>query len=131
MSLNICTLQGRLKEKPELRVTPSGAEVATARIAVTRDFKNKNGERETDWIPIVAFAGTAKFLDKYFEKGQMIVVTGRLQVRKYETANNEIRYATEVVADNVYFSGDKKQENATFEEPAFEGFAETNEVLPF
>ena len=107
--LNRVILQGRLGSDPELRTTPSGAEVVTVNIAVDRDRKDANGERQTDWVPIVAWRSTAKFLSTYFQKGRMILVEGRLQMRNYTDRDGNKRTAAEVVADNVYF-GDSRRD---------------------
>lgn len=108
--LNKVFLQGRLGSDPELRTTPTGAEVVTVNIAVDRDRKDANGERQTDWVTIVAWRNTAKFLSSYFQKGRMVIVEGRLQVRNYTDRDGNKRTATEVVADNIYF-GDSRRDN--------------------
>lgn len=106
--LNKIFLQGRLVADPELRTTPSGVSVATFRIAVDRDFKSKEtGEKEADFVTIVAWRGTAEFVSKYFSKGRTAIVEGRLQMRNYTDKDGNKRTAAEVVADNIYF-GDKK-----------------------
>lgn len=110
--LNRVTLQGRLGADPELRTTPSGVEVATVNIAVDRDRKDANGEKQTDWVTIVAWRGTAKFLAQYFQKGRIALVEGRLQTRNYTDRDGNKRTATEVVADNVYF-GDSRQDGGS------------------
>ncbi len=108
--LNKAFLMGRLVADPESRQTPSGVPVTTFRIAVDRDFKNKEtGEREADFISIVAWRSTAEFVSRYFSKGRMAVVEGRLQVRNYTDRDGNKRYVTEVVADNVYF-GDSRRD---------------------
>lgn len=107
--LNKVILQGRLGSDPELRTTPSGVEVATVNIAVDRDRKDANGERQTDWVTIVAWRNTAKFLSTYFQKGRMILVEGRLQMRNYTDRDGNKRTAAEVVADNIYF-GDSRRD---------------------
>ena len=104
--LNLIILQGRLTETPELKTTNSGKSVCSFSLAVERDFST-GGEKETDFINIVAWNKTAEFITKYFAKGKQMIVKGSLQVRKYQTQNGEKRNATEVIADNVYFSGDK------------------------
>ncbi|NCB63054.1 MAG: single-stranded DNA-binding protein [Clostridia bacterium] len=106
--LNKIFLQGRLVSDPELRHTPSGIAVASFRIAVDRDFKNKEtGEKQADFINIVAWRQTGEFVSKFFTKGRMAVIEGRLQMRDYTDKENNKRTAAEVVADNVYF-GDSK-----------------------
>lgn len=108
--LNKIFLMGRLVADPELRQTPSGVSVATFRIAVDRDFKNRDtGERETDFVTIVAWRGTADFVSRYFSKGRMAVVEGRLQIRPYTDRDGNKRSATEVVAENIYF-GDSRRD---------------------
>lgn len=101
---------GRLTKDPELRRTPSGTAVATFSIAVDRDFKGKDGERETDFIDIVAWRQTAEFVSKHFTKGRMAVVEGRLQIRDYTNKDGQKRRVAEIVADNISF-GDSKRDN--------------------
>lgn len=109
--LNHITIMGRLTRDPELRRTGGGIAVASFTLAVDRDFTDKqSGEKETDFIDCVAWRQTGEFVSKYFSKGRMAVVSGRLQVRKWQNNEGENRYSTEVVADNVYF-GDSKQDN--------------------
>ena len=109
--LNKIFLQGRLVADPELRQTPSGVSVATFRIAVDRDFKNKEtGEKDTDFVTVVAWRATAEFVSRYFTKGRMAVVEGRLQMRNYTDRDGNKRTAAEVVADNIYF-GDSRRDN--------------------
>lgn len=106
--LNKIFLQGRLVNDPELRHTPSGVAVASFRIAVDRDFKDKGtGEKQADFINIVAWRQTGEFVSKFFTKGRMAVIEGRLQMRDYTDKEGSKRTAAEVVADNVYF-GDSK-----------------------
>jgi single-strand DNA-binding protein len=107
--LNRIILQGRLTADPELRQTPSSVSVASFTMAVDRDFKNKeSGEKETDFINCVAWRNTGEFVSRYFTKGSLAVVEGRLQMRKYTDRDGNKRIAAEVVADNVYFGGSKK-----------------------
>ena len=105
--LNHIVLMGRLTRAPELRRTQSGIAVASFTLAVDQDYKSQNGERGVDFINIVAWRGTAEFAEKYFEKGQMAVVSGRLSTRNYEDKNGNKRAAYEVVASNIYFGGYK------------------------
>ncbi len=115
--LNHITIMGRLTRDPELRRTGNGTAVASFTLAVDRDFAPKDGgERETDFIDCVAWRQTGEFVSKYFTKGRMAVVSGRLQVRPWTDKDGNKRRATEVVADNVYF-GDSKREN-TMQAPA-------------
>ena len=108
--LNHITIMGRLTRDPELRRTGSGVAVASFTLAVDRDFGNRdNGERETDFIDCVAWRQTGEFVSKYFTKGRMAVVSGRLQIRSWTDKDGNKRRTAEVVADNVYF-GDSKRE---------------------
>ena len=110
--LNHITIMGRLTRDPELRRTGSGTPVASFTMAVDRDYSGKDGgEKETDFIDIVAWRQTGEFVSKYFTKGRMAVVSGRLQIRKWQNKDGENRYSTEVVADHVYF-GDSKKESS-------------------
>lgn len=121
--LNKVFLQGRLVADPELKQTPSGVPVATFRMAVDRDFKNKTtGEKETDFVTIVAWRNTADFVSRFFTKGRMAIVEGRLQIRPYTDRDGNKRSATEVVADNVYF-GDSRPSGEGGSYPAAGGYA--------
>lgn len=108
--LNKVILQGRLVADPELRHTQTGTAVVSFRIACDRDYKSKdpNGQN-ADFINIVAWRNTAEFISRYFTKGSMILVDGRLQVRDYTDNTGNRRYVTEVVADNVNFAGSKRE----------------------
>lgn len=110
MSLNRITIMGRLTRDPELRHTNNGTAVTSFSIAVDRGFKAQDGSKETDFIDIVAWRQTAEFVSRYFAKGRMAVVDGRLQTRSYQDKNGNKRTAVEVVADNVYF-GDSKNDD--------------------
>lgn len=109
--LNHIVLMGRLTRDPELRRTGSGIPVASFTLAVDRDFgsNRETGEKETDFIDIVAWRSTAEFVSKYFTKGRMAVVSGRLQIRGWQDKDGNKRRSAEVVADNVYF-GDSKRD---------------------
>lgn len=107
--LNKIILMGRLTRDPELRRTGTGTPVASFALAVDRDFKSQSGEKETDFIDIVAWRNTAEFVSRYFTKGRMAVVEGRLQMRDWTDKEGHKRRSAEVVADNVYF-GDSKRE---------------------
>lgn len=106
--LNRIVLMGRLTRDPELRHTGNGTAVASFSLAVDRDFKSQGGEKETDFIDIVAWRNTAEFVSKYFTKGRMAVVEGRLQLRDWTDKDGGKRRSAEVVAEHVYF-GDSKQ----------------------
>lgn len=109
--LNRIVLMGRLVADPELRTTPAGVTVATFRVACDRDFRNKQtGERETDFINVVVWRQTAEFVSRYFAKGRMAVVEGRLQIRNYTDRDGNKRTAAEVVADSVYFGDSSRRE---------------------
>ena len=109
--LNKSFLQGLLVADPELRHTQSGIAVASFRLAVDRDFKDRDtGERKADFINIVAWRQTGEFVSRFFTKGRMAIVEGKLQTRDYTDRDGNRRYATEVVADNVYF-GDSRRDS--------------------
>lgn len=137
--LNKIFLQGRLCKDPELRHTQSGTAVTSFTLAVDRDFKDKNtGESATDWISCTAWKGTAEFVTRYFQKGRMAIVEGRLQSRKYTDKDGNNRTAYEVVASSVYF-GDSKRDPldklAEYAEPVSDPpiseLGENSEDLPF
>ena len=108
--LNHITIMGRLTRDPELRRTGTGTAVASFTVAVDRDFGGRDGgEKETDFIDCVAWRQTGEFVSKYFTKGRMIVVSGRLQIRSWTDKDGNKRRTAEVVADNCYF-GDSKRE---------------------
>ena len=107
--LNVAVLMGRLVADPELRQTPNGIAVTQFRIAIDRRFNRAGGERQADFIDIVAWRQTAEFVCKYFRKGSMIAVQGSIQTRSYEDKNGNKRTAVEVVADNVSFTGSKSE----------------------
>ena len=109
--LNKIILMGRLTRDPELRHTQTGTAVASFSLAVDRDFKDRStGEKSTDFIDIVAWRQTAEFVSKYFTKGRMAVVEGRLQMRDWTDKDGNKRRSAEVVADNLYF-GDSRRDN--------------------
>ena len=136
--LNKIFIMGRLTADPELRRTQSGTPVASFTVAVDRDFKSQNGEKETDFIPVVAWRQTGEFVGRYFTKGRMAVVEGRLQNRNWTDRDGNKRTTSEIVADQVYFGDSKKDEiKATADErnAMYAGFAELSEEesggLPF
>ena len=111
--LNHISLMGRLTRDVELRRTGSGIPVASFTLAVDRDSPNKQtGEKEVDFIDIVAWRSTAEFVEKYFSKGRMAVVSGRLQIRNWTDKDGNKRRTAEVIADSVYF-GDSKKDDST------------------
>ena len=135
--LNHIVIMGRLTRDPELRCTSSGTSVASFTLAVDRDFKNANGDRDTDFIDVVAWRNTAEFVHKNFSKGRMAVVSGRLQIRTWTDKDGSKRKTAEIIADNVYF-GDSKPAHEiyagqTFTKPeqTFSDIEETDGDLPF
>ena len=108
--LNQIFIMGRLTRDPELRRTQSGTPVTSFSLAVDRDYKTQSGEKETDFIDVVAWRATAEFVAKYFTKGRMAVVEGRLQIRAWQDKEGNNRRSAEVVADNVYF-GDSRRDS--------------------
>ena len=117
--LNKIFLMGRLTRDPELRRTQTGTPVASFSLAVDRDFKDKaTGERSTDFIDVVAWRQTAEFVSRYFTKGRMAVVEGRLQIRDWTDKEGGKRRSAEVVADNVYFGESKRRDGGDTSRPA-------------
>lgn len=138
--LNKVFIQGRMCADPELRHTQSGTAVASFTLAVDRDFKNQSGEKEADFINCVAWKGTAEFVSRFFEKGRLAIVEGRLQSRRYTDKDGKNRTAYEVVASSVYFGDSKKKSDpldklaedaAPVSEPSFEGMEDDPSELPF
>ena len=109
--LNKIIIMGRLTHDPELRRTGSGTAVTSFSLACDRDFKSQSGEKETDFIEVVAWKNTAEFVSKYFSKGRMAVVEGRLQIRDWTDKAGNKRVTAEVVAENVYFADSKRSES--------------------
>ena len=107
--MNCVTLMGRLTKDPEIRVTSEGRKAAAFSIACDRDFKNREGERQTDFFNLTAWEKTAEFLEKYFRKGDSIGVCGRLQARRYQDRNGIGRTAVEILAQSVYFAGSRQE----------------------
>lgn len=134
--LNKVILMGRLTKEPELRNTPSGVSVASFTLAVERSYAKPGEDKETDFINVIAWRNTAEFVSKYFTKGQLVAVSGRLQVRSWEDTDGQKRYATDVVADEVFFAESKKTAPVQTvavpqEEGALAGFTSADENLPF
>lgn len=115
--MNQIVIMGRLTADPELKETTSGKSVTSFSVAVQRDYANEQKEREVDFIPVVAWRSTAEFVCRYFAKGQMIALTGRLQSRKYTDKEGNNRTAYDVVADRVYFTGSKQDDKPTQAQP--------------
>lgn len=138
--LNHITIMGRLTRDPELRKTGTGVSVASFTIACDRDFADKQtNQKETDFIDIVAWKNTADFVSKYFSKGRMAVVSGRLQIRSWNDKDGNKRKTAEIIADNVYFGDSKSESTGTsdFAMPnmsqmgGFDVLSGTDEGLPF
>lgn len=142
--MNVICLQGRLVRDPELKQTNSGIAVATFTVAVQRNIKNQNGDRESDFIDIVCWRHTAEFVSKYIQKGNLVCLNGSLQTRSYEDKNGNKRKVFEVVADNVHLAGDRanrsdaaepEQQSLAPEQPkANNGYVEVDlddDSLPF
>ena len=132
--LNHIVIQGRLTRDPELRRTGSGLAVASFCVAVDRDFPSKDtGEKETDFINCVAWRQTGEFVSKYFTKGSMIVISGRLQIRNWIDNEGNKHKTAEIVAENVYFGGSKKENTqssapspyttTTYNTPSYGGYS--------
>lgn len=115
--LNHIVIMGRLTRDPELRRTGSGKAVARFTVAVDRDF-SQGDQKETDFIDCVAWQNTGEFVSKYFQKGSMIVVSGRLQIRSWTDKDGNKRRTAEVVADNVYFGDSNKKDSQNGSDPA-------------
>lgn len=134
--INSVVLMGRLVADPELRKTTTNKDVTSFRLAVDRSYADANGERQADFITCVAWNGTATFIDRYFAKGQMIAVTGRIQTRSYEDKDGNKRTAFEVVVNEANFCGSKSETttpSAPAEQPKQEAFEmiSYDEDLPF
>ena len=135
--LNHIVIMGRLTRDPELRCTSNGTAVASFTLAVDRDFKNASGDRETDFIDVVAWRNTAEFVSRNFGKGRMAVVSGRLQIRTWTDKDGGKRKTAEIIADNVYFGDSKPAQGShsaqTFTNPeqTFSDIEETDGDLPF
>ena len=106
--LNAVAIMGRLARDPELRQTTTGKNVASFRIACDRGRRDANGQSQADWLDVVAWDRTAEFVCKYFQKGSLIVIDGRLQTRQYQDKNGQNRTAVEIVANNVNFGQSKE-----------------------
>lgn len=111
--LNVVAIMGRLAAEPTLRQTQSGKDVASFRIACDRGRKDANGQSQADWFDVVAWGNTAQFVCRYFQKGSLIAVDGRLQSRQYQDKAGNNRTAIEIVASNVNFAGGKQDSGDT------------------
>ena len=127
--LNIATVQGRFVSSPELRTTNTGVAVCSFTLAVEKDRPNADGTRGADYIDCVAWRQTAEFVARHMDKGQMVIVSGRLQRRKWEDKQGVTRYATDIVAESVYFAGGGKDNALTGAD--FAEISDSDEELPF
>ena len=129
--LNKIFIMGRLTRDPELRRTQNGTAVTSFTLAVDRDFKNADGTKDTDFIDVVAWRNTAEFVSKYFSKGRMAVVSGRLQIRNWEDKDGNKRKTAEIVAESVYFGDSKRDgQNASAAAPASSEFKPLPSTTP-
>jgi len=122
--LNVIAIMGRLSRDPELRQTATGKSVASFTIACSRGRKDANGKDLVDWIPVVAWEHTAEFVCKYFEKGSLIAIDGRLQSRTYKDRDGNNRTAIEIVANNANFAGSKSTGGGSNSVPAGNSYNE-------
>ena len=122
--LNVIAIMGRLSRDPELRQTTTGKNVASFTIACSRGRKDANGKDLVDWIPVVAWEHTAEFVCKYFEKGSLIAIDGRLQSRTYKDRDGNNRTAIEIVANNANFAGTKSTGGGSNSVPAGNSYNE-------
>lgn len=138
--LNQIFIMGRLARDPEVRHTQSGVTVCSFTLAVDRDIKDKQtGERKTDWIPVTAWRGTGELVSRYLHKGDSIVVVGRLEIQEWTDRQGNKRTAPNVSAENVYFTGGRRQETAQSyqqehedqQEQNFEALDDDQTELPF
>ncbi|MBQ6205481.1 MAG: single-stranded DNA-binding protein, partial [Oscillospiraceae bacterium] len=118
--LNKVSIMGRLVRDPELRRTQSGIAVTTMRIAVDRDYKGPDGTKQADFFDVVAWRNTAEFVSRYFAKGRMMIVDGRLQTREWNDREGNRRTSVEIVADNIYF-GDSRRDGPNGESGGYGG----------
>ena len=109
--MNRVMLMGRLTQDPELRAAQSGVSVTSFRIAVDRRFQKQGEERQADFFSVICFRATADFVKRYFVKGQLVALEGSLQTRTWDGQDGKKNYVTEVIADNVYFTGDRRDQN--------------------
>lgn len=109
--LNVVAIMGRLARDPELRQTTTGKNVAAFRIACDRGRRDANGQSQADWLDVVSWDRTAEFICKYFQKGSLIAIDGRLQTRQYQDKNGQNRTVVEIVAKNANFCGSKESTN--------------------
>lgn len=104
---------GRLTKDPELRSTQSGLKITSFTLAINRNFKNKDGNYDADFLNCQAFKNTAEFIEKYFKKGSMMAITARAQTRNYDDNDGKKRFVTEFIVEEVYFAGSNEKKNET------------------
>ena len=133
--LNKSFLMGRLTKDPEMRYTQAQTAVTSFSLAVERDAKSRDGDREVDYINCVAWRSSAEFVEKYFHKGSMAVVAGRLQIRNWQDKDGNNRQSAEVVVDNIYFGDSKRSDDSNTPPLTGSTFKEleddSHEDLPF
>lgn len=123
---------GRLTRDPELRITASGIAVASFSLAIDRDYKTQDGEKKTDFIPVIAWRAKADFARKYLKKGRLVCVTGRLEQQNWMDNDGNKRTSWQVVAENFYFAGSRKSDEPDPPaEPQFSELDDNGEALPF
>lgn len=129
--MNVITLTGNATKDIEIKYTPSGKSVAKGTIAVKRDYKNQNGEYETDFIDFVAIGKTAEIMSNHINKGDKFGITGRLQIRKWEKENGEVKYYTEVLVNGFDFPNKARKEQSNVNTFASEEKRNTGNYDPF
>ena len=132
--MNKAILMGRLTKEPELRVTSNEVSVCTFTLAVDRKFKDKSGNRLTDFIPCVTWRQQADFVSRYFSKGQRVAVIGSIQPSSYEDQSGQKRYITEVIVEEIYFADGKRDVNDDYqrqEEGLYDEMSDDPTSLPF
>ena len=131
--LNEVIVMGRLTKEPEIRYTQSQTAVASFTLAVDRDYQVQGAEKQTDWIECVAWKQSAEFIQKYFHKGSMAVIKGRLQTRTWKDNNDNNRKSTEVLVEHIYFGENKKKDDSapTEDAPQFAECEDDSEDFPF
>ena len=128
--LNRVILMGRLVSDPELKTTTSGISVTSFRIAVDRSYVKAGAERQADFFDIVAWRNTAEFVCRNFGKGSLIAVDGQLQSRQYQAKDGTNRTVVEVVADNVSFTGERRDPNTSYSQPARDPYSQVAPAAP-
>lgn len=134
MSLNHIIIMGRLTKDPEIRYTQSQTPVASFTLACDRDYQQSGSERQTDFVSCIAWRQTAEFVSKYFTKGSMTIVSGRLQIRDWTDREGNKRKSAEIVADNIYFGEAKRRDDAPLADTSTTSFQELTDddgELPF